>query len=385
MYMLKLIFRNAFRHKLRTCLTILGITIAILAFGILRTLVNAWYSGVEASSSARLITRNAISLVFSLPLSYKEKIRQIPGVKDVSYAIWFNGTYISEKNFIPNFAIDPKTFLELYPEYTLHEDQKAAFLRDRTAAIAGRKVAERFSWKIGDTIPLKGTNFPGTWNFILRGIYHGAEKSTDETQLFFHWNYLNESLKKTTPNRADQVGIYIIGITNPNLAPEVSEAVDKTFKNSLAETMTETEKAFQLSFVSMTEAIVTVIQLVSFMVIIIIIAVVANTMVMTARERIGEYAIMKTLGFGGRHLAILIFGESLFITMVGCILGILLTFPSAKIFGTKIGSYFPIFHVSTNTIFLDIGAAILVSLIAAIFPAWHAVKIRVAEGLRRIG
>src|SRR3990172_4701368 len=264
MHILKLIFRNALRHKLRTALTILGITIAILAFGILRTLVSAWYSGVEASSSARLITRNSISLVFSLPLSYKEKLRQIPGVKGVSYAIWFNGTYISEKNFIPNFAVEPKTFLELYPEYVLPEDQKTAFIRDRKSAIAGRKVAERFQWKVGDTIILKGTIFPGTWDFVLRGIYYGAEKSADETQLFFHWNYLNERLKKTTPRRADQTGVYIIAIDDPDRAAEVSEAVDKTFKNSLAETLTETEKAFQMSFVSMTQAIVTVIQLVSW-------------------------------------------------------------------------------------------------------------------------
>ena len=149
--------------------------------------------------------------------------------------------------------------------------------------------------------------------------------------MFFHWNYLNERLKKTTPRRADQTGVYIIAIDNPDQAAEISEAVDKTFKNSLAETLTETEKAFQMSFVSMTQAIVTVIQLVSFMVIIIIMAVVANTMAMTARERIGEYAIMKTLGFGGWHIAILIFGESLVITMTGCVLGITLTFPARGI------------------------------------------------------
>ncbi|HHT9138899.1 MAG TPA: ABC transporter permease [Candidatus Wunengus sp. YC60] len=385
MHILKLIFRNALRHKLRTFLTILGITIAILAFGILRTLVNAWYSGVEASSSTRLITRNSISLVFSLPLSYKEKIRQVPGVKNVSYAIWFNGTYISEKNFIPNFAIEPKTFLELYPEYLLPEDQKTAFLRDRKSAIVGRKVAERFQWKVGDTISLKGTIFPGTWDFVLRGIYYGAEKSADETQLFFHWNYLNERLKKTTPRRADQTGVYIIGIDNPGQAAEISEAIDNTFKNSLAETLTETEKAFQMSFVTMTEAIVTVVQLVSFMVIIIIMAVVANTMAMTARERIGEYAIMKTLGFGGWHIAVLILGESLVITLTGCVLGIVLTFPAARYFGNTMGNFFPVFSVSTITIFLDIAASFLVGLIAAAFPTWRAVNIRIAEGLRRIG
>lgn len=384
MHILKLIFRNTLRHKLRTVLTVFGVTIAILAFGILRTLVSAWYSGVDASSSARLITRNAISLVFSMPISYKEKIRQIPGVKRVSYAIWFNGTYISEKNFIPNFAIEPKTFLELYPEYLLPEDRKIAFFNDRKSAIAGQKVAERFKWKIGDIVTLKGTIFPGTWEFILQGIYCGAEKSTDETQLFFHWNYLNENLKKTAPNRADQTGVYIIGINNPEQAAEISEAVDKTFKNSLAETLTETEKAFQMSFVTMTEAIVTVIQLVSFMVIIIIMAVVANTMAMTARERIGEYAIMKTLGFGGWHIALLIFGESLAITMTGCTLGVILTFPGARYFSSGMASYFPLFSVSPMTILLDVLASFFVGLIAAAFPTWRAVQIRIANGLWKI-
>ncbi|MCF6159063.1 MAG: ABC transporter permease [wastewater metagenome] len=385
MHLFKLIYRNTFRHKQRTWLTILGVTIAILAFGILRTLVNAWYAGVEASSSVRLITRNSISLVFPLPLSYKEKIQRIPGVENVSYAVWFNGTYISEKNFIPNFAIEPESFLEIYPEYVLPDDQKAAFFRDRGAVIAGRKVAERFDWKIGDTIPLIGTIYPGTWNFTLRGIYHGAEKNTDETQFFFHWNYLNESLKKSLPNRADQVGIYIEKIADPDLAPRVSEAIDETFKNSLAETLTETEKSFQLSFISMTEAIVVVIQLVSFMVIIIIMAVVANTMVMTARERIGEYAIMKTLGFGGWHLSVLIFGESLLITTIGCVFGVALTFPSAKIFREHIGTYFPVFTISLNTMLLSLAASTLVGIMAAVAPAWHATRIRIAEGLRRIG
>ena len=192
-------------------------------------------------------------------------------------------------------------------------------------------------------------------------------------------------MKKTTPRRADQTGVYIIAIDNPDQAAEISEAVDKTFKNSLAETLTETEKAFQMSFVSMTQAIVTVIQLVSFMVIIIIMAVVANTMAMTARERIGEYAIMKTLGFGGWHIAILIFGESLVITMTGCVLGIILTFPGAEYFGNTMGNFFPVFDVSAMTLLLDIAASFFVGLIAAAFPTWHAVNIRIAEGLRKIG
>jgi putative ABC transport system permease protein len=385
MYILKILFRNALRHKLRAFLTILGITVAILAFGLLRTFINAWYSGVEASSASRLVTRNSISLIFSLPFSYKDKIRQIDGVKIVSWGSWFGGIYIDEKNFFANFAVDAKTYLELYPEYVLSPKETTAFLRDRKAFVAGRKLAARFGWKMGDTVTLRGTIFPGNWEFVMRGIYRGREENTDETQFFFHWDYLNESLKKTVPPRADQVGFYMIGITRPDRASEVSLTIDKTFKNSLAETLTETEKAFQLSFISMSETIIMAIQLVSFVVIIIIIAVVANTMSMTYRERIGEYAIFKTLGYRGWRIAGMIIGESMFITLIGCCFGMVLTFPVAKTVGSILSAYFPVFKVDEEILYMDIAASITVGLLAAIAPTWRALKIRVADGLRRIG
>jgi putative ABC transport system permease protein len=385
MHVLKLLWRNAFRHRLRTALTIAGITIAILAFGMLRTVIGAWYAGVEASSANRLITRNAISLIFSLPLSYKERIRQVDGVQAVSYGNWFGGVYIDEKNFFPNFAVDMGSYLALYPEFILTPQQTAAVIRDRKACVAGRKLADRFGWQLGDTIVLKGTIFPGEWEFVLRGIYRGREKSTDETQLFFSWEYLNETVRRTAPRRADQVGFFMVGVTNPARTAEVAAVIDGMFSNSLAETLTETEKAFQLGFIAMTEAIVIAIELVSFVVIIIIMAVVANTMAMTARERLNEYAVFKTLGFGGFHIAGLIFGESLLITMTGCVLGIALTFPAAHAFGSTLSAYFPIFNVAPATIGLDLLAALLVGIIAAIFPAWRAVTIPIADGLRRIG
>ncbi|MCU0553846.1 MAG: FtsX-like permease family protein, partial [Syntrophales bacterium] len=377
---LKLFFRNAFRHKLRTGLTVLGITIAILAFGMLRTMVNAWYAGVEASSANRLVIRNAISLVFPLPLAYKDKIRQVGGVTLVSWGNWFGGVYIEEKNFFPNFAVDPRSFLGLYPEYLIPDMQRASFLSDRKGAVAGKKVADKFGWKVGDTVTLKGTIFPGNWEFTIRAIYRGKDRSVDETQFFFHWDYLDETMKKTTPRRAGQVGYYIIGIANPNLAGEVSAAIDATFKNSLAETLTETEKAFQMSFVSMTEAILVAIQLVSIVIIVIIMAVVANTMAMTARERIGEYAVFKTLGFGGWFIAGLIFGESLFISLLGTAVGIGLTFPVAAAFADYLGTYFPIFFVEKETVLMDLAAGVLVGVVAALFPTWRAVRIRIADG-----
>jgi len=385
MQILKLIYKNAFRHRLRTFLTIAGISIAILSFGLLRTVISAWYVGVEASAANRLVTRNSISIIFPLPLSYQEKIRQIDGVKTVSYGNWFGGVYIDEKNFFANFAVEPESYLELYPEYVLPPAQKTAFLRDRKAFMAGRKLAERYKWKLGDTIILKGTIFPGDWDFVLSAIYKGRDKNIDESQFIFHWDYLNESIKKTAPRRADQVGFYMVGIKNPIYAAEVSNAIDRTFKNSLAETITETEKAFQLGFISMSEAIVIAIQMVSFVVIIIIMAVVANTMAMTARERFGEYAVLKTLGFGGPYIIGLIFGESLLITSIGCILGIVLTFPAAHAFGSVMSQFFPVFNVSVKTIYLEIVSSVIVGITAAIIPSYRAVNIRIADGLRRIG
>lgn len=385
MHILKLIFKNSFRHKLRTFLTILGVTVAILAFGLLRTVVSAWYAGVEASSATRLVARNAVSLVFPLPLSYKEKIRQIEGVKGVSYGTWFGGIYIDEKNFFANYSMEPRTYLAMYPEIIIPEDQWNVFVRNRKGAAAGKKLAERFGWKIGDVITLKGTIFPGNWDFVLDAIYKGRDDTVDETAFFFHWDYLNETLKKAGRSWTDKVGWFLIEIEDPDIAAEVSLRIDKNFKNSLAETLTETEKAFQLSFISMTEAIVIAIRLVSFVIIFIIMAVVANTMAMTARERIGEYAIFKTLGFRSFHIAGLILGESLFVTLLGAALGILLTFPTAALFGKELSQYFPIFNVERETIVLDIIAALVVAFVAALFPAWRAIHIRIADGLRRVG
>jgi len=384
MQIIKLLYRNTLRHKLRTFLTILGLTVAILAFGLLRTVISAWYSGVEASSAIRLVTRNAVSLVFYLPLSYREKIRQVPGVTEVGYSDWFGALYISEKNFFPNFATEARSAMKLFPEFIIPEDQKQAFFRDRKGAVVGRKTADRFGWRLGDTVTLKGTIFPGNWEFVIRAIYKGAQKSTDETQFFFHWDYLNEAMKETNPAAADKVGWYLVGVKSPEVATDVAAAIDGMFKNSMAETLTETEKAFQQGFVSMTEAIVIAIRLVSFVVIIIIMAVVANTMAMSARERTGEYAVFKTLGFGKWHIAGLIFGESFFITMAGCGLGILATFPAANAFGDAMSDFLPIFNVSTQTIYLDVLASVIVALAAAIIPTCRAVNIGIAEGLRKI-
>ncbi|MCX7793877.1 MAG: FtsX-like permease family protein [Thermodesulfovibrionales bacterium] len=385
MLILKLLIKNAFRQRLRAFLTIIAATIAILAFGFLRTIVDAWYSGVEVSSPNRLVTRNAISLTTPLPISYKDKIKGVRGVNTVSYGNWFGGIYISEKNFFPNFAVHGETYLELYPEYIISEEEKKAFLRDRKACVAGRKVAKEFGWELGDTIVLKGTIFPGEWEFTLRGIYRGADPNVDETLLFFHFDYLNERLKKMYPQRADHVGFFIVGIDDPRRAAEISLEIDNLFKNSLAETLTETEKAFQLGFVAMTEAILITIKLISYVIIIIILAVVANTMAMNVRERLSEYATMKTMGFSWPYISILVFGESLVITTTGAITGIILTFPAAKIFIDAMGTLLPVFNITEKTLILDFLISIAVGISAGFFPAWKAINVPVQKALTRIG
>jgi putative ABC transport system permease protein len=384
MKILRIIVRNTLRHKLRTGLTILGIAVAVLAFCLLRTVIHAWYAGVEASAANRLITRNAISLIFPLPLSYLTKVKQVSGVTGISYANWFGGVYIDEKNFFPQFAIDSSHFFDLYPEISIPPDQKTDFMRERKACIAGRKLVNKYKWKIGQVIPIRGVIFPGNWEFVLRGVYQGTQKIVDETQFFFHWAYLNEQMKLLSPVRANQVGWYVIRLADPFKAPEVAQTVDKMFKNSLAETLTETEKAFQLGFVAMTEAIVVSIKVISIVVIIIIMIVLANTMAMTARERQAEYAVLKTLGFGSGTIFNLISGESLLIALAGGILGIGMTFPAVRWVSRSLEQFFPIFRVYPSTLWMAMGAAVLVGLVAALFPFYRAVHIRIAEGLRGV-
>lgn len=385
MHVLKLIYRNALCHKLRTFLTIFAVSVALLGFSLLRTVITTWYLGVKTASSIRLITRNAVSLVFSLPIYYKDQIRQVEGVREVSYGSWFGGIYIDEKHFFANYAVEPSTYLKIYPEIILPHEQLLSVLNDRRAAVVGRKLAERYNWKIGDVVTLKGTIYPGNWEFVIRGVYKGRDENVDETAFFFHWDYLNETIKRRYPYRADQVGWFMVEVKSPDIAGEVLMSIDRLFKNSIAETLTETERAFTLGFIAMTEAIVIAIKFVSYVIIGIILIVVANTMSMTTRERIGEYSIFKTLGFGSFHISGLILGESLLITMLGACLGIILTFPAAKIFAYKLRDYFPVFNVESETIYIDVIIAFFVAVIGALFPTWKALRVKVADGLRMIG
>ncbi|MBI2733973.1 MAG: ABC transporter permease [Aquabacterium sp.] len=386
MFLLRLLLKNAFRHRLRALLTMIGLVVAIAAFGLLRTIVDAWYAGVDATSSTRLITRSSISLTFPLPLNYAERIKSVDGVSGISWANWFGGIYITERNFFAQFAIDPPSYLALYPEFILSDQEKQDFFRDRQGCVVGRKLADKFGWKVGDTIAMRGTIYPGTWTFTIRGIYKGKDAKTDAQQMFIHWKLLAETIRARMGGgaQADHVGVYVVGIKNPDDAPLVSQRIDALFKNSLAETLTETEKAFQLGFVSMSEAILLAVQAVSFIIILIIMAVMANTMTMTARERLAEYATLKALGFGPNFVVKLLFGESLLIALIGGLIGMAVTFPLARAFVNAAGTLFPIFNVSMLTISLQLLASIVVGAVAAAWPAWKMSRIDIVQGLRHV-
>ncbi|MGA7160436.1 MAG: FtsX-like permease family protein [Bacteroidota bacterium] len=387
MKVLKLVIKNLLRHKLRTFLTILGLSFAVFAFGFLRTIVTAWNSGVASSSLSRLITRHAVSFIYPLPLSYLDQIEKVPGVTKVSYAYWFQGVYKDQSfdNFFPRYAVDADNFLSMYPEFVIPPDQLETFKKERNSCIVGKKIMDKYGWKLGDIIPIEGDIYPGHWQFVIRGVYTGRDRTVDETQMFLQWSYLNEQLKQTALYRADQVGWYVIQIASANDAASVSENVDALFADSPAKTKTETEKAFQQSFVSLSSAILTSLEVISYVIIGIILLVLANTIIMSARERIREYAVLKTLGFTAGHVAGLIAGESLVISGIGGCLGIVFVFPMAAAVAAGFPTMFPVFNVEISTIVLSISFSLLVGVLASIFPAIRSSRIKIVDGLRQIG
>jgi putative ABC transport system permease protein len=384
MFFLKLVVRNVFRAKLRSTLTIIGLVIAVLAFGLLQTVVRAWYAGSDAASATRLIARNAISLTFAMPVYYREKIRAVPGVTGVSVSNWFGGIYKEPKNFFAQFAVDAPTYFPMYPEFIFQPDQYAAFLRDRRGAVVGRQLADLYGFKVGDTIPLKSTIYPGNWEFTIRAIYDARDETTITRQMYFHFDYLNEQIKKVFPRRADQAGVFVVGIADSSGSADIARAIDAEFKNSLAETLTETEKAFTLGFVAMIETIVVAIEGVSYVVILIIMAVAANTMAMTARERLSEYATLKALGFAPHTVALLIMAEAIVLAALGGAIGMLLTPPVVRFFHAATISVFAKMPLVPQTFYLQAACALVVGVVAGIVPAVRASRIRIVEGLRHV-
>jgi putative ABC transport system permease protein len=384
--LLKLLLRNSTRHKLRSFLTIVGVGVAVMAFGLLRTVVTAWHAGVEASAANRLITRHAVSFVFPLPLAYRDRIAQVPGVDRVTYAIWFSGVYIDKNQFFARLAVDADTFFEVYSEYLLERDQLEAFKRARDSCIIGADLARRYNLKIGDIMNLDGDVYPGQWSFVVRGIYRPRDQTADPSIMMFQYKAVDERLRKEAPQRVGNVGWYIVRIANPGDSASISDAIDKLFENSSAETKTETERAFQQNFLSSASAVITAMNVMSFVIIGIILLVLGNTMIMSARERTHEFAVLKALGFSGVHLLLLLGGESLILSIAGSAVGLAATVPAVHGFHAALPKgWFPIFYIKPETIIIGCIASLGVGLLAAVVPLRRVLTTHIVEGLRYVG
>lgn len=387
--LLRYVLRNMARHPLRVALTILAMSIIILAFGLLRTTIEAWYAEALGSPPDRLRTRHAVSISFQLPVAYQQRIAAIPGVSGVSYANWFGGRWKDGKAFFPRYAVEPTSYLELHPEIQLPSTQRKTFLQDRRACIIGRKLADKLGWRIGDIIRLHGSLYPGNWEFTIRGIYTGASPATDEGNMYLHWSAIDERRRLEDQARAGTVGWFVVRMANPEQAAQISTAIDQTFTNSIAETRTETEQAFQANMVIMSGAVIRVVEIMSFLILGISILVIANAMAITVRERHHEYGILKTLGFRSSHLGFLIFGESVCLSLFGGILGIALLYPASKWFGmlltSNFGGFFPIFELSAQLPMLAALLSVGIGLAGAIIPFLLCLRIRIPDELRHMG
>lgn len=383
----KLILRHVLQHALRSTLTVAGMTVALFAFTMIHTMIESWHAGVEASAKNRLITRNAVSLVFYLPISYRDTISKVPGVRKVAHANWFGGVYRDERYRFAQFAVD-ENYLDIYADYIVSPEERKSFSQDRKGALIGEDLAQKYGFKTGDVIQLQGSIFPGLWEFTVRGVFHPRDANTVTRTMLFHWPYLNERNKAEILRAPDHAGFFAIEIENGADPAVVSKAVDDRFANSFAETLTETETAFQQSFVSMSSSIILALRAISLVVIVIMLLVLANTMLMSARERGREYAILKSMGFRARLLGLLIYGEALLLTLSGfCLLAVILivifSLPPRVLLGELI-NFFPVFRLNSLTVVLAFLAAVIVGCLAALAPARDVARLRVAEGLRRL-
>jgi len=386
MELIRLLLRNALRHKLRTVLTVIGVAVAVMAFALLQTVVTAWHAGVEASAANRLIIRHAVSFVFPLPLSYRDRIAQIAGVNKVTYAVWFSGVYIDKNQFFARLAVDSDSFFDVYPEFVIDPNQFEAFKRERNACIIGVDIANRYHLKIGDIMPMEGDVYPGQWEFVVRGIYYPRDQTTDPSSMMFHYRYVDERVRQEFPDRAGQVGWYIVRIDDPANSAQISEDIDNLFLNSRAETKTETERAFQQSFLSAASAVITAMNIMSFVIIGIILLVLGNTMVMSARERTHEFAVLKALGFSGGQLFLLLGGESMILSIAGSALGLALTLPAVIGFQSALPKgWFPVFYIKPETIVIGCIAGLVLGFLASLIPLRRVLTTRIVEGLRYVG
>ncbi|MBP1595463.1 MAG: hypothetical protein H6Q05_840 [Acidobacteria bacterium] len=380
MKFLQFMFRNVMRNRRRTFLTITSIAVSLFLVALLRTVLTELESPPSTPESAlRLVTRHRVSLANTLPVAYRGRIAQVEGVDAVIGLMWFGGVYKDPKNFFPQFAADTDGFFTLNLDMRLPEAEKQAYLADRTGALVGDNLAERFGWNLGEKIHLTGALFEFDPELTIRGIYSGG--SDDGSSLYFHWDYFNEGM-----GNAGFTGTFSIRLRAPEEAAAVSQRIDDQFRNSTAPTKTETEKAFVLGFISMLGNVRLLISAIASVVIFTIVLVAANTMAMSIRERVREIGILKALGFRRSHILVFLVGESTLLALGGALIGSVgarLLFSRIKMSQLTAG-FVQRFHVTTGTLAWCAAIGLFVGVVAAGIPAWRAARRRVVEALRGV-
>jgi putative ABC transport system permease protein len=380
MKFLGLIRANLFRKKIRLLLTLGSFAVALFLFGVLAVVRFAFSGGIDIAGADRLVVINRTSIIQPLPLAYADKIRRIPGVKELTYANWFGGVYQDERNFFPQFAMDVDNWRKVFPEFNIPEEQWQNYVKDRQGAIAGAATAKRFGWKVGDRIPIKGTFLGGVWEFNLDGIYHGTRQADDETQFWFQWKRFEEQVPAQYKGN---VGWYTVKVEHPDDSLRISKAIDTEFTNSPFETHTDTEKAFAAGWVKQFGNIQFLIMAIGGVVFFTLLLVTGNTMAIAVRERTGELAVLKAVGYSDQFVLLFVLFESLLIAVIGGALGLGL----AKLFtlgGDPTRGLLPFFFLPGKAILVGLGVTLAVGAASGVIPAIGAMRLRVVDALRRV-
>jgi putative ABC transport system permease protein len=380
--------KNLYRNKTRTALTALGVAIAVLAFILLRTVVWAWTMGGEVAAKDRVVTRHKVTFVMTLPRRYADQVREAPGVKNATFANWFGGKDPKhESEFFATLAVDTKTFFDVYDEMQVEKPQLEAWMQNRRGAIVGDVLARKLGWKVGDKVTLKSQFIQGDWDFTVEGIYTPTRKSIDASTFVFHWDYMNETLPQ---RQRDQIGWVVSRVDDPSRAADLGASIDRVFDEKEVQTLSQSERAFNLSFLAMFSAILRAIDIASAVILLIMGLILGNTIAMGVRERTGEYGAMKAIGFLPRHIAAFVLLEALTVGVLGGVLGVALAYPlvekgMGRFIEENMGSFFPYFRVSAGTALIALALAIVMAGAAGLVPAMRAARLRVADAVRRVG
>ncbi|HEY8041295.1 MAG TPA: FtsX-like permease family protein [Polyangiaceae bacterium] len=379
--------RNLGRNKFRVVLTVAGVAIAIIAFLLLRTVIWAWAAGAEYAAKDRVVTRHKVTFIMSLPKRYVEDVRSAPHIRLATWANWFGGKDAKHENeFFSTLAVDPESYFVVYDEMKVPPDQLETWKHDKQGAIVGDVLARKMGWKVGDKIILQSGIFAGDWQFNVDSVYEATAKSVDRSTLVFHWDYLNDSLPQ---RRKDQVGWIVSRVDNPAQVADVGVSLDKLFDERETPTLSQDERSFNASFLAMFSSILKAMDIVSAVILVIMTLILGNTIAMGARERTGEYGVLRAIGFLPGHVAMWVVAESLVMGLMGGVVGVGLAWPFIN-FGVgrfveeNMGGFFPYFRLEVPNMLLGLGLAALLGAAASAVPAWRASKLNVVDSVRRV-